>query len=96
MSARYGYDDVAVELIAEESWGSLRTFYRYFCGQHEVLSPIMAQGIAHFAAVVAERPAEEDLSTAVKRAYEQQSSGARESGSARWRNYLACKPTCRP
>ncbi len=66
-----GYDSVTAEKIAEESGVSLRTFYRYFSGKDEVLSPIMADGTEEFAGLIAERPADEDLSTAVERAYEQ-------------------------
>ncbi|MDQ6776387.1 MAG: TetR/AcrR family transcriptional regulator [Actinomycetota bacterium] len=66
-----GYDRVTAEKIAEESGVSLRTFYRYFSGKDEVLSPIMAGGTEEFAGLIGERPADEDLSTAVERAYEQ-------------------------
>lgn len=69
-----GYDRVTAEMIAEESGVSLRTFYRYFSGKDEVLSPILTEGTEHFAEMIADRPADEDLSTAVQRAYEHQSS----------------------
>lgn len=65
------YDNVTAEKIAEESGVSLRTFYRYFSGKDEVLSPIMTAGTDEFAGLIAERPADEDLCTAVERAYEQ-------------------------
>jgi AcrR family transcriptional regulator len=68
-----GYDGVTAEMIAEESGVSLRTFYRYFAGKDEVLSPILTEGTEEFATLIAERPAEEDLATAVERVYEQMS-----------------------
>lgn len=69
-----GYDGVTAETIAEESGVSLRTFYRYFSGKDEVLSPIMTEATDELAGLIAERPADEKLSTAVERAYEQISS----------------------
>lgn len=74
--AQDGYDAVTAEMIAEESGVSLRTFYRYFSGKDEVLSPILAQGTEQFADLIADRPKDENLATAVQRAYEQQSSRA--------------------
>jgi AcrR family transcriptional regulator len=69
-----GYDGVTAEMIAEESGVSLRTFYRYFSGKDEVLSPIVTEGTDEFAGLIAERPAGEELWAAVERAWEQMSS----------------------
>lgn len=71
-----GYDAVTAEMISEESGVSLRTFYRYFSGKDEVLSPILTQGTEQFADLIASRPAGENLATAVQRAYELQSARA--------------------
>lgn len=76
-----GYDRVTAEAIADESGVSLRTFYRYFLGKDEVLSPIMTAGTDEFVALISERPAEEELATAVERAYGEMT--AREDRDAR-------------
>jgi AcrR family transcriptional regulator len=67
--AEKGFDSVGAEEIAEEAGVSLRTFYRYFTGKDETLSPILAQGTADFAASIAARPAGEPLAAAVAAAY---------------------------
>jgi len=69
--ARDGYENVSAELIAHECGVSERTFYRYFSSKEEVLSPIITDGAQELAEQIAERPAEEDLATAVQRGYEQ-------------------------
>jgi AcrR family transcriptional regulator len=71
--AQDGYENVSVDVIAEECGISLRTFYRYFSSKDEVLSPIITGGTGRFAEQVVQRPAEEDLATAVQRAFEEMS-----------------------
>ncbi|MDQ6806083.1 MAG: TetR/AcrR family transcriptional regulator [Actinomycetota bacterium] len=66
-----GYDDVTADMIAEESGVSLRTFYRYFSGKDEVLSPVVISGTGVFVSSIAERPEDEELLTAVERAWEE-------------------------
>jgi AcrR family transcriptional regulator len=74
--AEKGFDSVGAEEIAEEAGVSLRTFYRYFTGKDETLSPILAQGTANFAASIAARPAGEPLAAAVAAAYGETSASA--------------------
>jgi AcrR family transcriptional regulator len=66
--ARDGYDSVAVGAIAEHAGVSLRTFYHYFPTKDDVLSPISRDTIGDFVSLVAARPVEEDLATAVRQA----------------------------
>ena len=66
-----GFDNVTVESIAQESGVSLRTFYRYFTAKDDVLAPIIDDGMSIFAELIAERPEEEDLTTAVSRAFDE-------------------------
>jgi AcrR family transcriptional regulator len=69
--ARDGYDAVGVSAIAEHAGVSLRTFYYYFPTKDDVLSPISRDSIGDFVSLVAARPVEEDLATAVRRALDQ-------------------------
>jgi AcrR family transcriptional regulator len=66
--AREGFDGIGAQEIAREAGVSLRTFYRYFSGKDEVLSPVIAQGTENLAAAIASRPAHETLATAVQAA----------------------------
>ena len=66
---RDGFDEVGAEEIAREAGVSLRTFYRYFSGKDEVLSPIITEGMENLAAAIASRPVHETLAVAVKAAY---------------------------
>jgi AcrR family transcriptional regulator len=75
--ARDGYENVSAELIAQECGVTQRTFYRYFSSKEEVLSPIITDGAQELAEQIAQRPADEDLATAVQRGYEQVSSHLR-------------------
>ena len=93
--AKDGYDGVTAETIAEESGVSLRTFYRYFSGKDEVLSPIMTSATERLVGRIAERPADEELHTAVERAYEQQSSDVGLAGVSPLIGLLTDVPTLR-
>jgi AcrR family transcriptional regulator len=73
---RDGYDNVSVELIAEEAGISLRTFYRYFSTKDEVLAPVITDGIEKLAQQIALRPPSENLATAVQLAFEEISPAA--------------------
>lgn len=69
--ARDGYDSVGAEAIAHEAGVSLRTFYRYFAGKDDVLSPILSEGTTELADLLAARPPDESLADAVCHAYRQ-------------------------
>lgn len=64
-----GYGQVSVERIAEQSGVSLSTFYRYFAAKEDVLAPLLDSGTDALAAAMLQRPADEDLATAARRAY---------------------------
>jgi AcrR family transcriptional regulator len=72
---RQGYETVSVEAIAEEAGVSERTLYRYFATKDDVLSPIITEGTAELAGLIATRPAGEPIATAVHRAFAQTSGG---------------------
>ena len=74
--ARDGFDQVGADEIAAEAGVSVRTFYRYFPGKDETLSPIIAKGTAELASAIEARPAPEPLAVAVQAAYSEISSGA--------------------
>ena len=66
---RDGFDNVGAETIAAQAGVSLRTFYRYFSGKDEVLSPIITGGTAQLGRTIADRPAGESLSVAAAQAF---------------------------
>lgn len=72
---RHGYDTVSVEAIAQDAGVSERTFYRYFATKDDVLSPIITETTAELAALIATRPADEPIATAVHRAFAHTSAG---------------------
>lgn len=68
-----GFDNVGAEEIAAEAGVSLRTFYRYFTSKDEAMSPILAQGMANFAASIVGRPDVESLAVAAEAAFQENS-----------------------
>lgn len=70
LAVERGWDDVGAEDIAEAAGVSLRTFYRYFTSKEAALVPVLDPNVALFAQNLEARPAEEDLFTALCRAYE--------------------------
>jgi AcrR family transcriptional regulator len=64
----HGFDNVTTDDIAAAVDVSKTTFYRYFTSKDDVLLGNVADGVAAIRAALAERPADEPVLTAVRRA----------------------------
>jgi AcrR family transcriptional regulator len=64
----HGFDNVTTDDIAAAVDVSKTTFYRYFGSKDDVLLGNVADGVAAIGAALAERPADEPVLTAVRRA----------------------------